>query len=468
MQTFETDYLIIGAGAVGLAFADTLLEETNAHITIVDRRATPGGHWNDAYPFVALHQPSAFYGVNSVSLGSGQRDVAGPNTGLYELASGAQVSAYFSEVMQKFLGTGRVRYLPSHDHQGDGLVAPLDGVVKGNASNTETIQIQVRKKWVDATAGSPQVPATRKPNYAVGDSIRVIPPNDLPINKNAEHFVIVGAGKTAMDVGVWLLAQHIKPKQIHWVVPRDSWLINRLTTQPSDDFFFEAIGGQSAQMAALAKATSIDDLFLRMEAANQMFRIDREQTPTMFHFATISQGEVETLRTIDQVIRKGRVNRIDSSGLHCEAGHHAIPANALYIDCTASAVEPRSTQPMFQGKKIVPQLVRAPQPAFSAAFCAYVEAHYDDDEKKNKLCAAVPFPHSLADYPRTIAANLINQMAWRDEKPIRDWLLKSRLDGFSKMIAAIDRDDEERQAVLVQLRANVMGAMFNIPKLNGQ
>lgn len=60
----ETDYLIIGAGAVGLAFADTLLAETDAHITIVDRRGKPGGHWNDAYAFVTLHQPSSFYGVN--------------------------------------------------------------------------------------------------------------------------------------------------------------------------------------------------------------------------------------------------------------------------------------------------------------------------------------------------------------------------------------------------------------------
>ena len=59
MSTLETDYLIIGAGAAGLAFADTLLTESpDTHITIVDLRSQVGGHWNDAYPFVALHQPS--------------------------------------------------------------------------------------------------------------------------------------------------------------------------------------------------------------------------------------------------------------------------------------------------------------------------------------------------------------------------------------------------------------------------
>ena len=44
----ETDYLIVGAGAVGMAFADTMLTETDAHLTIVDREAAPGGHRNHA------------------------------------------------------------------------------------------------------------------------------------------------------------------------------------------------------------------------------------------------------------------------------------------------------------------------------------------------------------------------------------------------------------------------------------
>ena len=75
-MTAETDYLIVGAGAVGLAFADTLLAETDAHLTIVDREVAPGGHWNHAYPFVALHQPSIIYGVNSVALGTGAANLA--------------------------------------------------------------------------------------------------------------------------------------------------------------------------------------------------------------------------------------------------------------------------------------------------------------------------------------------------------------------------------------------------------
>lgn len=57
MDTVQTDYLVIGAGASGMAFADTLLSETDHEIILLDRRADPGGHWVDAYPFVELHQP---------------------------------------------------------------------------------------------------------------------------------------------------------------------------------------------------------------------------------------------------------------------------------------------------------------------------------------------------------------------------------------------------------------------------
>ncbi len=66
VKTLETDYLVVGAGAMGMAFADEILSQSPGdRILLVDKHAKPGGHWNDAYPFVSLHQPAAFYGVNS-------------------------------------------------------------------------------------------------------------------------------------------------------------------------------------------------------------------------------------------------------------------------------------------------------------------------------------------------------------------------------------------------------------------
>src|SRR4051812_14228414 len=119
-KELTTDYLVVGAGAAAMAFTDSLLAHSDATITIVDRRHAPGGHWIDAYPYVRLHQPSAFYGVSSVPLGQDAIDVAGTNAGYYELASADEIRAYFANVMHRhFLPSGCVQYFPSCEYLGE-------------------------------------------------------------------------------------------------------------------------------------------------------------------------------------------------------------------------------------------------------------------------------------------------------------------------------------------------------------
>ena len=69
MRSLKTDYLVIGAGAMGMAFTDALIDHADVHVTLVDHRHAAGGHWQDAYPFVQLHQASLFYGVASTEIG---------------------------------------------------------------------------------------------------------------------------------------------------------------------------------------------------------------------------------------------------------------------------------------------------------------------------------------------------------------------------------------------------------------
>jgi NAD(P)-binding Rossmann-like domain len=471
MPTFDTDYLIIGAGATGLSFADTLLRESDAHVTIVDKHAQPGGHWNDAYPFVALHQPSAFYGVNSLELGTGRKDTVGHNAGLFELASGAEVTGYFHKVMhQVLLPSARVRYLPMSNYLGmeNGM-----GRVASILSGQET-QITVRKKLVDATFFTPQVPATTAPKFKVAEGVSLVTPTQLTQlwqNSDARpsSFCILGAGKTAMDAAIWLLSCGALPESIQWVMPRDSWLVNRITTQPTEEFFAHSIGGVAKQMKALAEATSVDDLFEKLEASGQMLRIDRSQKPSMFHYATMSEGEVQLLRKIKNVIRKGRVQAIKNDALLLAEGRVSMPPNTLHINCTASGVDAGHKQnemaPIFQPGLIVPKLVRAPLISFSAAVCAYVEAHYADDTIKNQLCPVVPFPRNIAGYITSSITNMTNQVRWGQDKQLRKWMTNSRLDGFSKMTASINEDEHEKITILEDLRAQGMAAMGNAKKL---
>jgi hypothetical protein len=439
--------------------------ETDAHITIVDRHGKPGGHWNDAYSFVTLHQPSAFYGVNSLELGSGRKDTIGLNQGLSELASGPEISGYFDRVMNhRLLPSGRVRYQPLCNYLGDGQ---FESLLSG-----ERTQVVVRKKLVDATYYSPPIPATHTPRFEVGPGVRLVPPNALPglwasaqTQPRPRRFVVLGAGKTAMDACVWLIQSGAQPASIQWVVPRDSWLVNRVTTQTGPEFFNEVIGGQADQMEAFAKASSTQDLFLRLEACGALLRIDPTQTPAMFHLATVSPGEVQVLRSIDNVVRLGRVTALQADHMLLERGRVAVEPDTLFIDCTASAVEFRAPQPIFQGDKIVLQIVRLPQPTFSAALTAYVEAHYDDEAHKNRLCESVPFPHTLADYARSMMVSMRNQYHWAQDKALRQWIRASRLDGFGKLVASAEKDDAGKQAILARYKEQAMAAAARLPRL---
>jgi hypothetical protein len=268
-----------------------------------------------------------------------------------------------------------------------------------------------------------------------------------------------------MDVCLWLQQSGADADAIQWVVPRDSWLVNRVSTQNGPEFFFDAMGGQSDQIEAFASAASLEDLFLRLEACGAMLRIDRERMPQMFHFATVSKEEVSVLRRIRQVIRLGRVQALHKDEMVLAQGRVPVVADTLFIDCTASAVREKPMQPVFQGDLVVPQLVRAPLISFSAALTAYVEAHYDDDERKNRLCTPVPFTHTLSAYPRTMLVNMSNQVQWGQDKTLRDWMRASRLDGFGKLVAGANKNDADQMAVLARIKERSPEAMVNLSRL---
>ena len=460
-QIHETDYLIVGSGAVGMAFADVLLTETDANIIIVDKYHKPGGHWNVAYPFVTLHQPSAFYGVSSRELSKGHIDQVGLNKGLNELASGAEVSAYFDDVMrEQFLPSGRVTYFPMCEYQGNRqFVSSLTG---------EMHEVIVRRKIVDATYLNTNVPSTHTPEFNIAPEVQFIPPNDLPrVVKPPKGYVIVGGGKTAIDTVLWLLEKNVEPDDICWIMPRDAWLLDRKNTQPTEAFFKDSIGAQAAQMEAIAQAETMDDMFSRLEAAGVFLRIDKTVWPQMFHGATISQLELEQLRRVKNIVRLGRVTDIKADTIVLERGEVATSTEHLHIDCSASALKDVKIKPIFEDGLITPQTVRSYQPVFSAAFIAHIESNYPE-EVKNKLCNVVPLPNTNVDWMRLTVAFMMNQHIWSQDENLRQWLLENRLDGFSQLVRNVKEDDFEKLSILKRLKDNAPIAMAKLQQFLAQ
>ena len=80
--------------------------------------------------------------------------------------------------------------------------------------------------------------------------IDCIPPNDLPRVVTPMIDVIVGAGKTGIDTCLWLLGQDVAPERLTWIMPRDSWLLDRAIFQPGPLFANRAKAVVAAQAAA--------------------------------------------------------------------------------------------------------------------------------------------------------------------------------------------------------------------------
>jgi NAD(P)-binding Rossmann-like domain len=458
----ETDYLIVGAGASGLAFADVLVAETDAAVTVVDRRPAAGGHWLHAYPFVRLHTPSAYYGVNSLSLGADRIDRVGENAGYYERATGEEVRTYFGGAAARLTETGRFRLLVGHEHLGPGS----GGEQVRDVGTGKVHQVVARRKVVDARYLEGSIPATHAPPFAVAPDARVVPVNDLPAAFGpASSYAVLGSGKTAADACIWLLDNGVEPDRIRWVRPRDAWFHDRGHFQP-----LEHVGaimeGFALDAEAGAQALNLDDLFQRLEASGRLVRIDPSRPATMYRGTMLSRRELAGLRQITDVVRLGRVRRIEADRIVLERGETAVARDVLHIDCTARGLSSAPATPIFQPGRIVLQQVRHLSPSFNAALIGFVEARLEDDGDKNRLCPPNPYPSSIEDWPRMVSRTWRTEVRWLSDPDVSAWAAASRLN----LIGALPEhaDEPSVQAAVSRFLTNVKPAIDRLAQLDGQ
>ncbi|HSV36985.1 MAG TPA: NAD(P)-binding protein [Ramlibacter sp.] len=459
-REIETDYLVVGAGAAGMAFTDSLLTHSDATVTIVDRRHAPGGHWNDAYPFVRLHQPSAFYGVASVPLGRDAVDRSGLNAGFHELASADQLRAYFTEVMQQhFLPTGRVRYFPCSDYTPD----PQGGHRFTSRLTGAAHEVRVRRKIVDTTYVEGRIPATSPPPFEVAEGVRCIAVGELTrLADRPECFVVIGAGKTALDACVWLLSQGVPAARIRWIKPREGWWLNRRYHQPHG-FLPDFYAGAGMQMQAIAEASSVDDVFAQLEAEGFFLRVDTAVTPTMSHGAIVSEAELALLRQIEDVVRLGRVRRIERDRIVLEHGTVPTDARTVHVHCAASGLALPPLRPIFELQRVTVQPIVWGFASYQFALLGVVEATLVRNEEKNRLCPPIAYWDTNADYLRVFLATMAGEQARGAHPALAAWAKQTRLHPFGAL--GEHRDHPTVVATRERIKQFAAGAVGNIGKL---
>jgi len=463
VRHIDTDYLVVGAGASGMAFVDTLLAESDADVVLVDRRHRPGGHWLDAYPFVRLHQPSAYYGVASRALGADLIDETGPNAGFYERARADEICDYFTRVLEADLITsGRVKFLAMSDYRGH----DTDGHHVVSLLTGHETTIRARRKLVDATYVESSIPSRHTPAFAVDPSVHILPPNDLvDLGGAPSGFTIIGAGKTAMDTCNWLLDAGVDAGGIEWVRPRDPWLFNRAFMQP-----LELVGSylqlQARWVEAALRSENGADFARRLAAEDVFVRIDLDVVPETFRGATISTLEIEALRSIERVVRNGKIIAIGPDRITFDDGEIGADPHRVYVDCTAAGLRPTTPRPVYESGKITIQYVTIGIVPWSAATIGAVEAWRDDEADKNRLCPPLTFTGDISDVLELSYAGMTGLAERAGDPDLAAWTGRCRLDPAR---AALEHMDDPQVAdALASLGANLAPAMQNLRRRVGK
>ncbi|MDX2261398.1 MAG: hypothetical protein SFU84_06830 [Gemmatimonadales bacterium] len=175
---------------------------------------------------------------------------------------------------------------------------------------------------------------------------------------------------------LWLLAHDVPPARIRWIMPRDAWMLDRGNVQMAPSAFARLVGGITAQLAAIADAESVADLFARVEAAGQLVRLDPPEAIVL------------------------------------ERGTLPFAPGEVVVDCSASAVLAPPPLPVFDEGRINLPMVRTCQPTFSGALIGLIASLEPDIGRRRALEQPVPSPNCPIDWLRTWGATIRNRAAW--------------------------------------------------------
>jgi hypothetical protein len=195
-------------------------------------------------------------------------------------------------------------------------------------------------------------------------------------------------------------------------------MLNRAVVQPDPAIF---LGMVADTLHAAEQARSLDDLFLRLEEAGVMLRIDRSLTPTMAKAPTLATWELDQLRTIEHVVRRGHVRAVDRGRLDLADGSVTVADDAVVVHCAADGLRTPPLVPVWRPDAITLQPIRAGFPCFGAAVTGFVEATRDDDEEKNRICPPTPYGNSTSDWARMNVLGARATASFSAEPDIAEW-----------------------------------------------
>ena len=428
----KCDYLVVGAGTAGMSFVDTILsEDSTATVILVDRNTKPGGHWNHAYPYVKLHQPSCYYGVNSLKLGKNRNRKTGNEMfDVKDRATGAEILEYFQTACDNFVATGRVRCFFDAEYKSEKAKTKTrtDFIVSNNTGKIYTINCS-RLVTISTKV---TVPSMRKPLIPVDENVHFVPPNKIPScveGGKYTNYIVFGNGKSGIDAIVQLVqGGGVDPSQITWILGRDVWMVFREQLQ---DYF-----GTIGVIGTMDSCTTVAESYLKWEALGLVCRLDdpnRPDLPGWFKGAIINKSDFEVIRSIQSLIRRGRASSVQFDEILFQDDNETplefTPGTTLLVDCMVEEFYGYEVSENFRifekGRINLGPAIAFFNVSLTSAMIAFIESNikkdingnqYDDDDldaRKNESCYILRGRHSRPEPQILIGAYYMHIKSFR-------------------------------------------------------
>jgi hypothetical protein len=223
-------------------------------------------------------------------------------------------------------------------------------------------------------------------------------------------------------------------------------MLNRAAVQPDPVVALRLVADT---FGAAADADSLDDLFLRLEAAGVMLRLDESVVPTMAKTPTLATWELELLRTVQNVVRRGHIREVARREIRFGGGAIPLGPDSLIVHCAASGLQYPPLVPVWGPDRIRLQTIRAGFPCFCAALAGYVEATRDDDRERNRLCPPSNLPNVPLDWAQMQVRGTLATRRYGAESDIAEWANACALN--PARITPSQRDDPRVQAAAARL-----------------
>jgi hypothetical protein len=250
-------------------------------------------------------------------------------------------------------------------------------------------------------------------------------------------------------------------------------MLNRAVVQPDP---VVALGLAAETMTAAAEAESLDELFLRLEAAGVMLRVDPDIVPTMAKTPTLGAWELDLLRSIGNVVRLGHIEHIADREIVLDDGSVPLDPGSLVVHCAASGLRYPPLVPIWGPDKVRLQTIRVGFPCFCAALAGYVEATRDDDRERNRICPPNTLPDNPANWAWMQVHGTLAARRYGAEPDIAAWanrcaLNPARIDPTRRddptVVAAAARVADVTEGGLNRMAELAQGAFTNADQTSG-